>query len=214
MTIVGSSNEWQDVIGPFVSDILTLVIATWEGMLSPSSDEFEDKITIALCRALRMNHAARILPFQIHYQQVEIEPQVEGDLGVMDIVFNLSGESEGAYFCLEGKRLNVIRDGVRHPYTAEYVKFGMLRFVTGRYAKAVRHGGMVGYVLDGNISQAMTNVEGNIRRQATALRMAAPEAFLPSTALPGDARARETRHNRAHEAVPFSIHHLFMAAKG
>lgn len=33
----------------------------------------------------------------------------------------------------------------------------MLRFVTGQYSKAVRHGGMIGYVLDGNVSRAMTN---------------------------------------------------------
>jgi hypothetical protein len=72
---------------------------------------------------------------------------------------------------------------------------------------------MVAYVLDGNISQAMTNVERNIRRQPAVLCMPAPGALLNSTVLPGDARARETRHNRAHEAGSFSIHHLFMAAR-
>jgi hypothetical protein len=213
VTIVGTPFEWAGLIDPLVPDILTLVIATWEEMPSLSSDEDENVITKALCRALRKNHAARVLPFQIHFQQVELDPLIEGDLGIMDIVFNPSGVSEDIYFCLEGKRVNVVKDGKRRAYAAEYVNSGMLRFVVGRYAKAVRHGGMIAYVLDGNIAHAMTNVQRNIRRQSAALRMPAPGAFLSSTVLPGDARARETRHNRAHEAGTFSIHHLFMAAR-
>jgi hypothetical protein len=116
------------------------------------------------------------------------------------------------YFCLETKRLNVVKDGETRAYASEYVAFGMLRFVTGQYSKAVRHGGMVAYVLDGKVSRAMTNVEANIRKHCAALCMTAPGAFVPSTALKGDGRVRETHHHRAHEASLFRIHHLFMAS--
>lgn len=213
MTIVGTPSEWVGQIDSLVPQILTLVIASWEGMPSPSPDAKEDAITYALCRALRQNLDARKLPLQIHTQQIELDPLPGGELGRMDIAFNLLVPREDIYFCLESKRLHVIKDGQFRAYTSEYVSFGMHRFVTGQYAKAVHHGGMLAYVLDGDVSRAMANVEANIRKQFFVLRMAAPGAFLLSTVLKGDARARETHHYRAHEADVFRIHHLFMAAK-
>jgi hypothetical protein len=211
---VGTSTEWADLIDPMVPVILNLVIATWEEMPSPASDEKEDKITETLCRALRQNRTARNLPFQIHTQFVELEPVNDEGLGRLDIVFIPPINREDIYFCLECKRLNVIKDGETRSYAAEYVTFGMLRFVTGQYSRAVRHGGMTGYVLDGDVSRAMTNVEANIRTHHAALRMTAPGAFLLSTVLNGEDRARETHHQRAHEASVFRIHHLFMANRG
>ena len=51
MRIVGVPNDWADLINPMVPEILNLVIASWEEMPAPASDEKEDNITIALCRA-------------------------------------------------------------------------------------------------------------------------------------------------------------------
>lgn len=213
MTVVGTPSEWVGLIDSLMPQILTLVVTSWEEMPSLAPDAGEDDITTALCRVLRQNRSARNLPFQIHTQQVELAPLHGEELGRMDIVFNPPIPREDIYFCLESKRLHVIKDGQFRPYASEYVSFGMLRFITGKYAKAVRHGGMLAYVLDGNVPHAMANVGVNIRKQFSALGMAAPGAFLPSTVLIGDARARETHHNRAHEAGLFCIHHLFMAAR-
>jgi hypothetical protein len=211
VSVIGVPSDWADLIDPMVPEILNLVIATWEGMSPPAPDEREDNITVALCRSLRQNRDARQLMFQIDTQQVELEPAPGEDLGRLDIAFRPLIPREDIYFCLESKRLNAIKDGENRAYATEYVKLGMLRFITGQYAKAVRHGGMMAYVLDGNVSRAMTNVEANIRSQHSALRMDAPGAFQPSTVLKDDARARETHHHRAHETSLFRIHHLFMA---
>jgi hypothetical protein len=212
VSVIGASTEWADLIDPMVPEILNLVIASWEQIPSPAPDEKEDDITIALCRALKQNRTARNLMFQIDTQQVELEPLPGEDLGRLDISFRPLIPREDIYFCLESKRLNVVKDGETRAYTSEYVKFGMLRFVTGQYSKAVRHGGMIAYVLDGKVSRAMTNVEANIRMQCSALCMTTPGAFLPSTVLKSDIRVRETHHHRAHETDLFRIHHLFMAA--
>lgn len=212
MSVVGISTEWADLIDPMVPEILKLVVTTWEAMPSPASDEGEDTITVALCRALQQNRTARGLMFQIRTQVVELEPVSGEDLGRMDIVFIPLVPREDIYFCLESKRLNVTKDGKSRAYASEYVTFGMLRFVTGQYSRVVRHGGMIAYVLDGNRARAMSNVEANIRRQHSVLCMTAPGAFLASTVLTDDARARETHHNRAHEAKLFRIHHMFMAS--
>jgi len=149
--------------------------------------------------------------FQIHTQLVELEPAIGEEFGRQDIVFIPLVPREDIYFCLESKRLNVVKKGKLRAYASEYVTFGMLRFVTGQYSKAVRHGGMIGYVLDGNVSQAITNVEGNVQTHHAALCMTSPGVLQSSTVLKDDARARETHHQRTHETTLFRIHHLFMA---
>lgn len=193
-----------------VPDILGLIVATWEEMPSPGANDKEDDITIALCRALRQNRTARTLPFLIHTQLVELEPAIGEDLGRQDIVFIPLIAREDIYFCIESKRLNVVNDGKMRTYASEYVTHGMLRFVTGQYSKAVQHGGMMGYVLDGKVSQAISNVESNVQTHRAALCMTAPAILQPSTILKGDARARETHHHRTDEKTLFRIHHLFM----
>lgn len=210
MAVVGTPTDWAGLIDPLVPHILSLVLAAWEGMTPPAPDEGEDNITISLCRALQQNRTARGLMFQIRTQVVELDPVPGEEFGRMDIVFIPLVPREDIYFCLESKRLNVVKDGEPRAYTSEYVTFGMLRFVAGRYSKAVRHGGMIAYVLDGNVDRAMTNIENNMRRQCSALGMTPPGSFLPSTSLKGDARARETHHRRAHETQLFRIHHLFV----
>lgn len=213
MSVIGTPAEWADLIDPMLPGILDLVKGSWQGMPSPAADDKEDNITIALCRALRQNRTARGLMFQIHTQLVELDPAAGEDLGRLDIVFMPLVAREDIYFCLESKRLNVRKDGKLRTYAAEYVTHGMLRFVTGQYSKAVHHGGMIGYVLDRNVSQALTNVEGNIQTHYAVLCMTAPGAFQSSTILKSDSWARETHHQRANETGIFRIHHLFMAAQ-
>jgi hypothetical protein len=149
--------------------------------------------------------------FQIRPQVVELDPMPGEDMGRMDIAFIPLVPREDIYFCLECKRLNVIKDGKPRAYASQYVNAGMIRFIEGQYSKAVRHGGMLAYVLDGDVAKAMNNVRRNIRRSRKALCMTATGALVASTVLTTDARARETKHRRAYETELFRIHHLFMA---
>jgi hypothetical protein len=213
LSVVGTSTDWSDLIDPMLPQILNLVTSSWQEMPSPKLDETEDNITTALCRILMQNRTARNLMFQIRTQVVELDPMPGESLGRLDIAFIPLVPREDIYFCLESKRLNVVNNGQVRAYASEYVRLGMLRFVRGQYSKAVRHGGMVGYVFDGNVSNAISNVEANIQQQHGALCMAPPGALLPSTILVGDMRARETHHHRIHEATLFRIHHLFMSAQ-
>ena len=211
MSVVGNPESWVDLLDSMVPAILRLTIAAWEILPSIPENEKEDNITLALCRALRQNREARSLPFQIHTQQVELDPHPNENTGRLDIVFNLLVPREEIYFCLEGKRLNVVNDGVTRAYASEYVNLGMRRFVTGQYSHAVHHGGMVGYVLDRDVARAIANVEANLRARHAALGMKPPGKLVASEHLMSDVRARESHHQRPHQAVSFRIHHLFMA---
>jgi hypothetical protein len=209
--IIGSPAEWCNLLDSLVPEILALVVATWEEMPAPTGDALEDPITMAFCRRLRAGRNRLDLPFDIWTQLVELDPAAGEDQGRMDIVFKPMVPREYIYFCLECKRLNVrTADGVR-PYASEYVRFGMLRFVVGQYARVIRTGGMLAYVLDGDVRAAIANVEGNVRTRLHELGMDAPGGFLASEILPYDDRARETRHRRDHQLGSFVIHHLFMA---
>ncbi|MDP1798864.1 MAG: hypothetical protein Q8K78_15325 [Planctomycetaceae bacterium] len=210
MTPVGSPAEWADLLDSLVPEILALVIATWEEMPPPASDAREDPLSTAFCQRLRAGRNRFDLPFDIWTQLVELDPAAGEDQGRMDIVFKPMVPREYIYFCLECKRLNVkTADGVR-PYASEYVRFGMLRFVKGQYAQGVCNGGMLAYVLDGDVRASIANVEGNIKSRLSELGMDAPGAFLASAILPSDERIRETRHRRLNTREQFIIHHLFM----
>ena len=210
MTPIGSPADWADLLDSLVPEILALVIATWEDMPPPPGGALEDPISTAFCKCLRAGRNRCDLPFNILTQFVELDPAAGEDQGRMDIVFMPMVPRESIYFCLECKRLNVrSAHGVR-PYASEYVRFGMLRFVRGQYARVVRNGGMLAYVLDGDVRAAMANVESNMQARVSELGMDAPGTFLGSGILPNDERVRETRHRRLKSTEPFIIHHLFM----
>ena len=81
------------------------------------------------------------------------------------------------------------------------------RFVDGKYARFVRHGAMLGYVLDGDTDRAMKNVENNIRNRVTELRMDKSGAFRDSTIRPDDPLVKETHHRRRPNSQPLA--HFF-----
>ena len=210
MKLIGIPDSWLDLINSFVPDILGLVASTWQNMPVLAPDAREDPTTEELCRRLRQNRSASELPFRIDIQLVELEPADDAAQGRMDIVFSPMIPSEEIYFCLECKRLNVVSaDGIR-TYATEYVAHGMLRFVCGQYAARVQHGGMLAYVLDDNIDNAIASVSLSIRRHHEILEMQPPGTMLRSTIRPSDEAVRETHHVRNLTSKVFCIHHIFV----
>ena len=189
---------------------MDIVVQTWETLPPPYCDEREDVITETFVKALKRSRDRCELPFRIDIQLVELDPSAGEDQGRMDIVFSPPAPREDIYFCLECKRINVrSASGVR-PYFAEYVVHGMLRFVRGQYGKRAKHGGMVAYVLNGNIASAIAGVEPNLASHASELGMESPAMFAMSSIFPNDNRLRETPHKRSVGLSTFVIYHLFM----
>lgn len=211
MTHIGSPAEWVNLIDTQVPDILALIIETWEAMAAPAANAKEDPLSESFCRLLRQSRNRCDLPFRIDSQMVELDPAAGEDQGRMDIVFSPPVPRENIYFCLECKRINVKGEGGVRPYFVEYVRFGMLRFVLGQYSNVVRHGGMLAFVLNGDLPAAMTGVEANIRALCQDLRMTSPATLQASSIRPADLRLRETHHERAQNPTSFVIHHLFLA---
>ena len=208
---VGDPSCWDDFFQQnLIPSVLSYVIATWEQMPTPGPSDLEDAISVKLYSALIKAKDRNVHAFLIRYQDVEVDTDLAKETGRKDIVFFPSVQEE-IYLCLEAKRLNAVISGVRRSLADEYVKEGMQRFVDGKYARFVRHGAMLAYVLDGDIHRAMQNVENNIHNRRAELRMDKNGGFLTSTIRPDDPHTQETRHRRAHEKAIFRIHHLFVS---
>jgi hypothetical protein len=209
--IAGDPAAWDDFFQQsLIPAILSLVMSTWERMEKPGQTDHENDISRKLYAALKNGKDRNRHPFLIRYEDVEIDTDLAIETGRKDIVFFPPANDEDIYFCLEAKRLNALISGVRRSLADEYVKEGMQRFIDGKYSRFVRHGGMLGYVLNGQVARAMRNVETNMQVRARELGMAVPGGFLPSRILPDDPAVKETHHSRSHETTLFRIHHLFM----
>ena len=213
MIPLGSPADWVNLIDSQVPDILELIITSWRSLPAPAPNELENNITNRLCARMQNAPNRETFPFHIQPQDVILEPDTGNELGRTDIAFKPFVPSDSIYFCLECKRLNVrIPNTPRlRPYFSEYVRNGMLRFIRGQYAGAVRNGGMLAFVLDADLSAAIAGVRGNIQAAQAELEILSPADFVSSSIRPADTWIRETVHRRAHSPEPFTIHHLFMA---
>ena len=210
---VGDTSNWDDFFQEIlIPAVVAHVITTWEHMPKPGPSDLEDAISDKLYSALVNAKRRSDFPFLIRREDLEFDTDLAKETGRKDIVFFPSLQEQEVYLCLEAKRLNAVISGVRRSLADEYVKEGMQRFVDGKYARFVRHGAMLGYVLDGDTDRAMTNVANNIRIRLTELRMEKNGGFQPSTVRPADPLTKETHHRRENETADFRIHHLFMAA--
>lgn len=116
MSVLGSPSDWAGFLERMLPDILRLVVDAWRTLPSPITDDREDEITNVFCRVLRENRTVRELPLFVDTQMVELDPTMGQDLGRLDIAFRPTGlsgpPSESIYFCLECKRLNVVKNGI------------------------------------------------------------------------------------------------------
>jgi hypothetical protein len=169
MNFVGDTSDWDDFFRhDFVPTILSLVLESWEQMPKLAENAHEDHVTEKLYSALVSGKQRQSHFFLIRIQDVEFDTALEAAIGRKDLAFYPSFEEE-IYFCLEAKRLNATVSGASKSLADEYVKNGMQRFVDRKYSPQVRHGGMLGYVLDGDIPRAIANVGNCISLHHAAL---------------------------------------------
>jgi hypothetical protein len=211
---IGDSSHWDDFFQHnLVPTVLLYIIKTWEQMTKPGPSDLEDVISNKLYAGLLNAKHRSDFPFLIKREDLEFDTELAKETGRKDIVFYPSLQEQEIYLCIEAKRLNAVISGVRRSLADEYVKEGMQRFVDRKYARFVKHGVMLAYVLDGNITQALENIEKNIRNRLSELRMNKKIGLFSSTIRPDDCRTKETHHLRMHEKAVFRIHHLFVAGE-
>jgi hypothetical protein len=103
---------------------------------------------------------------------------------------------------------HVVAEGKRSSLAGKYVEEGMARFVTGQYAQGLDKGGMVGYVMDGQLDDAILAVKDAVESRRKLLKMAKKATLDESSLRPNDKQVKETEHRQAKR--PFLIHHIFL----
>ena len=209
---LGDIDAWAELFPEdLVPRIIDLVWTTWATFPKPSPKDHEVPITRRFRCALKQAKDYIRLPVRIDREPAEDDPTTAQELGRIDLRFSPAGSAlEEVYFAFECKRLNATENGTRRPRASEYVAEGMMRFVTGQYAAAMRHGGMIGYVLDGDFDHATRLVGQNIAANRVALRMR--NGGLGASSMRHDnPMIRETTHHLGRSA-PFRLHHLFLSA--
>lgn len=206
MAVIGDAELWSDLFPDrLIPQILSLVLDVWTAWEEPESNALEVPITRRFRARLRQDKNLRRLPVRIERESPEDSFDSGKEIGRIDLRF-CHGYREEVYFAFECKRLNLRRGKKRQSLATEYVDDGLMRFVDGRYAQGLHSGGMLGYVMDGDVPAATRSVQRSTVARRERLRLVG--SGLAECALkPESDQVRETIHRLEPE---LRIFHVFL----
>lgn len=194
-----------------IPEVLDMIMSAWvtfgRSRMKAQAGEHEVGITRRFRIFLIRYRNRQRLPLNIEREAVEDALFSGIELGRIDVKLR-PGIYEHVYFALECKRLNVMRGGRRESLATEYVTQGMMRYVTSQYAAKLSQGGMIGYVMNGDVGTALTSVDRSVRNHYRKLCSNPSSGLEGSSHRPGDAHIKETHHNLHRRS--FTLHHLFL----
>lgn len=208
--IVGDPHAWKARFITLHERLLSRILHLWPAcvVVLPGQPE-EDTITINLVDLLAKDAVVRRICYLVIYQHEPFGTHPGGakfSKGKIDIAALIDQERE-RYVAYECKRLNVIHGGTRSSLATRYVKDGMMRFLTEQYAEGLPVGCMLGYVMDGDLPFALTQVNGAIDAHKTPLGIM--NGVPPSQAAPGIERF-STLHQRANTSI-IELRHVLLS---
>lgn len=208
---VGTIDLWS-VLFPdeLVPRILDVVTDAWTEFLSisrPANSDKEVHISKNFRTFLRQHKNRNSLPFRIEREVAEDD--VDGtELGRIDLKIS-HGHLEEVYFAFECKKLNVTDENGRFATLGGvYVTEGVMRFITGQYCRDLDKGGMLGFVMDGDVPRAVNAIQKKMKSLAADLSLVSIPALLPCS-LKACEFMKESEHQPS--AVLFKIYHVFLA---
>ena len=209
--IVGDPQAWKHRFITVDERLLQRILHLWPACVAllPGQPN-EDTITINLVDLLSKDAVVRRICYFVTYQHEPFGTHPGGakfSKGKIDIAVLLDQERE-RYVAYECKRLNVTNNS-RASLATRYVNDGMMRFLTEQYAEGLPVGCMLGYVMDGDLAFALTQINAAVAAQKAPLGLTAAPASGQS--IPGIERF-STGHQRAdksqielrHVLLPFS----------
>ena len=193
----------------FAGEVMLHIMETWAKFSMQRQVRHETKITALFRDALIEAYVAARRSWFIALADPITDPDFGTELGRNDLRFypqNHCGQT--VFFTVECKRLRVKnKSGLSH-LADKYVDEGLRRFVDGRYSAGPPCGGMVGYVMDGNVAEAFATVRAAIEAKATELRVSVEGVCVPSKAIPSYEWSADTRH--ACKTGELAVHHVLV----
>jgi len=187
-----------------VKQAIELILRSWESF--NAKVKLEDKITNKFYSHLIENKSRSTHFFTIVPRPAEIDEQGE-EVGEIDLKV-IYRNQEKTYFSFECKRLRVHFPSGFDTLAGKYVTEGMCRYFNGQYARDLDKGGMLGYVMDGNIDRVVNDVKTAIEKRRLYLYMQANETLKASSCI-ASKQVKETLHKYG-PTGKFTIYHIFL----
>lgn len=124
--------------------------------------------------------------------------------GIIDLVL-FWDQDPSRYLAYEAKRLNATMPSGFQPLSGKYVSDGLARYVSEKYAEGLPFGGMLGYVLDGDLPAASDRISRVLESKSQKLALCCLPGSLPNI---GSALRFQTRHVRRNGAEIEVVHTL------
>ena len=192
MAINGSLDRWA-ISFPvsLVPQILHLVLDSWKNFRTGKANEVP--ITQEFLVTLQKNQESSKLPFLIDLEVILLNEDGTQQQGRLDLRF-IHGYRRKVYFSIECKRLRINPPSGFKSLAGDYVTDGMYRYFNDQYAKGLDEGGMLGYVMDGKVDDAIEDVRRAIKNRRMDLYMVVGETLRCSSFF-SCRQVKETFHN-------------------
>lgn len=210
MTAAGGPATWTDRFRSLDTRFLQRVVAVWPRCVAMLPSQLqEDAITINLVHMLSKDPGARRLFHWLEFQHEPFGCAADGPAyskGRIDMALFVD-RGRDRYLAYECKRLNVVRQGRRHSLATLYVKEGLVRFVTEKYAENLSVGCMLGYVMDGDVEAAERKVHAAFDSQRSRIGLTAGPETDRSI---GEVKRFFSRHLRAASGQEIEVRHALL----
>jgi len=208
--VLGDLQDWVNQFKSVDERLLERIAMVWPACLAVlSAQPVEDTITINLVDLLWKDPVVRRICYWVEYQFEPFGTAPNGarfSKGKIDLAILLDRERE-RYMAYECKRLNVVFSGGRSSLATDYVTKGMMRFMTEQYAEGLPMGCMLGYVIDGDIPFAMSQLSNAIGSHPPLGLVSGPIKREPlqniARFLTSHTRAAKTMIELRHALLPF-----------
>ena len=193
----------------FRGEVMLHIVETWQRFSLNHKVRHETKITAVFRDALIQTYVAAGRSWFVALEDPITDSNFGTELGRNDLRFYPpKHHGQTVFFTIECKRLRVsTKTGISH-LADKYAEDGMQRFVDGKYSSDLPFGGMVGYVMDNNVSVAFDSVQAAIKSRRKKLKMPLKGICKPSKVLPEYEWSSDTQHNRASGSL--ILHHVLL----
>ena len=169
--LAGNVADWLTHFRTLEERMVEAIEAVWPGCVAPlqplkGAMTHEDHITNQLVAALIKS---KKLPGRIVPQYpllTDDDKQLAKLSSAIDFVLTI-GDEEDVYLACECKRLNVPYKARTRGLAYEYVRDGLMRFVSGQYSHGLPLAMMLGYVMNGQVGGAHVRLKRAMSRSKT-----------------------------------------------
>jgi hypothetical protein len=193
----------------FSGEVMLHIVKTWHAFSLNHHVKHETKITAVFRNALIEAYVAAGRSWFIALEDPITDPDFGTELGRNDLRFypqNHYGQT--VFFTVECKRLRVATGAGVSQLADKYVEDGIQRFVNGRYSAGLPCGGMIGYVMDNEMSKALASVQAAVKSRRKKLKLRPKSLRTPSSVLPAYEWSADTRHTGT--SGDFAVHHALL----